>query len=139
MFKLAKRCNRASLWLFYLSVLVFLLAGSVSAWYAGQEAHIGQAALLDMLVTRVPVWLMYASVPLSVLCAWLLARLGILNRSIAITIFLICFAMTAAFKVFGISSWLAAGAWVGVVYMLKANIARFEKYLAERKHPAPSL
>lgn len=131
MLDLVKRLNKISIYLFYLACVVFLITGTLGSM-DGSTAFKNNA-FIEKTFRLVPVGLVFLSMPLSIISAFCLRRLNIMHTSILRLIFIVAgvFTLLPLFFV-NVPGWVAGAAWVGVVYMLKANLKRFDKYIAER-------
>lgn len=131
MLLLAKRLNRLALYLFYLACVVFLVAGTLGSLEGATSFT--ENALVEKVFRLAPFYLVMATMPLSIITGLCLRRLNIMHIGILRTVFLSAAAFTLLPLFFkSVPGWVAAAAWVGVIYMLKVNITRFEQYLAER-------
>jgi hypothetical protein len=125
MFARAKQLNRWSLRLSQLAIVVFLLAGTFASVPA-----LHTSATVANLLEHAPALIIGLSIPLTLGCGFLLWRL---NISAGKTLALI-FGVAAGLFVFG--QYFGMAAWLGIPWVLKWNIAAFEKFLAEHAQSA---
>ena len=122
MFARAKQLNRWSLRLSQLAIVVFLIAGTFASIPA-----LHTSTTVAKLLEHAPALIIMLSIPCTLYSGFLLWRL---NISAGKTLALI-FGVATGLFMFG--QYFGMAAWLGIPWVLKWNIAAFEKFLAE--HP----
>lgn len=118
MFATAKRADRIALILSHLAIVAFLLMGTLASLPALHD----QAWVANGL-HYLPFVLIGLSMPFSLCSAFLLWRLRVSQGKTLVLIFV------SAMVLFLFGSYFGMAAWLGIPWVLKWNIAAFEKFL----------
>lgn len=124
MFALAKRLDRIALRLVQSAIVAFLITGTLASLPALHASPM-MADVLQFL----PFALIGVSIPCSLLCGFLLFRLGISAGKTLVLIY------AAATLLFLCGTYFGMAAWLGIPWVLKWSIEGFERFLATQ--PAP--
>lgn len=119
MLALAEKTNRVALLLIYLAVLVFVITGTLYSLEVSRD-------FTEMALEYLPLGLIVLSIPCSLFCGFLLVRLGISNTQVLLMMFI----TAAVLLVF--NSYFGMAAWLGIPFVLKSNLKKYQLFLAER-------
>lgn len=119
MLALAEKTNRIALMLVYLAVLAFVITGTL---YSLEVSREWTAWALEYL----PLGLIVLSIPCSLFCGFLLVRLGISNTQVLLMMF-----VTSA-VILAFNSYFGMAAWLGIPFVFKSNLKKYQMFLAER-------
>lgn len=121
MLALAEKTNRVALLLVYLAIVVFVITGTLYSLEVSRE-------LTEMALEYLPLGLIVLSIPCSVFCGFLLVRLGISNAQVLLMMFI----TAAVLLIF--NSYFGMAAWLGIPFVLKSNLKKYQMFLAEKSH-----
>jgi hypothetical protein len=126
MFARAKQLNQWSLRLSQLAIVVFLIAGTCASIPALHTSH-----LVAKLLEHAPAVVIGLSIPCTLGCGFLLWRLNVSSGKTLALIFGVAAGLFLCGQYFGMAAWL------GIPWVLKWNIAAFDKFLAEHPQTTP--
>ena len=118
MFALAKRLDKIALRLVQLAIVVFLIAGTIASL---PSMH--TSASMANLMHYAPFVLIGLSIPCSLMCGFLLFRLGVSSGKTLVMIY------TAACLLFLCGTYFGMAGWLGIPCVLKWSIEGFERFL----------
>jgi hypothetical protein len=126
MFTRAKQLNTIALRLVQLAIVAFLIAGTLASLPA-----LHTSPLMADVLHYLPFALISLSIPCSLMCGFLLYRLGISAGKTLVLIY------AAASLLFLCGSYFGMAAWLGIPWVLKWSIEGFERFLATQP-PRPA-
>jgi hypothetical protein len=126
MFARAKQLNTIALRLVQLAIVAFLIAGTLASLPA-----LHASPLMADVLHYLPFALISLSIPCSLMCGFLLYRLGISAGKTLVLIY------AAASLLFLCGSYFGMAAWLGIPWVLKWSIEGFERFLATQP-PRPA-
>lgn len=119
MLALAEKTNRIGLNLVYLAVVAFVITGTLYSLDVSRD-------LTEMALEYLPLGLVALSIPCSLFCGFLLLRLGVSNMQVLLMMF-----VTAAVLLV-LSPYFGMAAWLGIPFVFKSNLKKYQMFLAER-------
>lgn len=122
MLALAEKTNHIGLNLVYLAVLAFVITGTLYSLNISRE-------WTELALEYLPLGLIVLSIPCSLFCGFLLVRLGISNMQVLLMMFI-----TAAVLLV-LNSYFGMAAWLGIPFVLKSNLKKYQLFLAEKSQP----
>lgn len=119
MLALAEKTNRIGLTLVYLAVLVFVITGTLYSLDVSRD-------LTEQALEYLPFGLIMLSIPCSLFCGFLLVRLGISSTQV-----LLMMTITAT-VILCFNSYFGMAAWLGIPFVFKSNLKKYQLFLAEK-------
>lgn len=119
MLALAEKTNRIGLNLVYLAVVAFVITGTLYSLDVSRD-------LTEMALEYLPLGLVALSIPCSLFCGFLLLRLGVSNMQVLLMMF-----VTAAVLLV-LSPYFGMAAWLGIPFVFKSNLKKYQLFLAEK-------
>lgn len=119
MLALAEKTNRIGLNLVYLAVVAFVITGTLYSLDVSRD-------LTEMALEYLPLGLVALSIPCSLFCGFLLLRLGVSNMQVLMMMF-----VTAAVLLV-LSPYFGMAAWLGIPFVFKSNLNKYQLFLAEK-------
>ncbi|MEC7121311.1 MAG: hypothetical protein VXW65_15605 [Pseudomonadota bacterium] len=119
MLQLAQSTNRWALRLVYAAIVAFMVTGTLYSLNIARDQT-------QLALEYLPLALVVCSMPCSLFCGFLLVRLGISNARVLFMMFI------TATVLLTFSSYFGMAAWLGIPFVLKSNLKKYQMFLADK-------